>query len=539
MSFTRPAVKWLPAGFLREITNMGKTGETEQLRSIDREIQLLVHTAALLQWDQETGMPSEAIGERSEQIALLEGFVHDRLAGRELSGLIREKLARYGVERAGQLRVDEEVCDENDPGCEEKALLRVLGRANERAVKIPRRLVTEMAQTFSRAQAAWIEAREKDDFSHFQPHLERIVSLVREKAEALGYSEQIYDALLDEFEPGMLTRQVKPVFDILQQKLAALTSRILEIQKADDHFRYRDYSRDKQREFGLKVLRDMGYEFERGRLDISAHPFTTSLGGSDIRITTHYKTDDLINALFGTIHEGGHALYELGIDPRYHQSSLGEGTSLGIHESQSRTWENIIGRSPSLWKHYFPILKDEYFPENLSDVSLTDFIRGINKVEPSLIRINADEVTYSLHIILRFNLELALVNGDLQVEGLPEAWNEGMKELLGIVPPGNADGILQDVHWSMGAIGYFPTYALGNLYGAQFFQSLRSAIPDVYERMAEGHLQPIREWQREHIHRHGSVYTAEELCRRVCGEDLNPDAFILYLEDKFKKLYDM
>ena len=501
-----------------------------KLRTIDREIQLLTHTAALLQWDQETGMPPKAIMERSEQIALIEGLVHDRMTAPEVGDMLREA----GFSSSGGIQIDGDDDKQIDRG-----FLRAFGRVYERAVKTPRRLVTEMARTVSQAQAAWVEARKRDDFSHFEPHLTRIIALVSEKAEAIGYPEQPYDALLDEFEPGMLTSQVKPVFETLRLQLTKLVEKIVSLQTADDAFRYRTYPEELQKQFSLRVLREMGYDFERGRLDESAHPFTTSLGRDDIRVTTHYQEEDLLSALFSTIHEGGHALYEMGIDPKYHDSSLGEGTSLGVHESQSRTWENLIGRHPRFWRYYFPILKKEYFPDQLTDVDELSFIRGINKVEPSLIRIYADEVTYSLHIILRFELELALISGDLQVGDLPGVWNEMMQKLLKCTPPTNAKGVLQDVHWSMGAIGYFPTYALGNLYGAQFLNTIRTQMPDMDDRLARGELGAIREWQHEHIHRHGSLFTAPELCRRITGEELKPDHFITYLEEKFRVLYDV
>lgn len=499
----------------------------KKLHEIDREIQLLTHSVALLQWDQETGMPSKAIKERSEQLALLEGMIHDRLTNPS----VKKNLDAVGFRESGDVKVDVDAEDFH-----EKAFLRAFGRNWEQASKIPRRLVTEFAKATSQAQAAWIEARKENSFAKFQPHLQKILDLTREKAEALGYQEQIYDALLDQFEPGMPTSEVSRVFGELQTKLTPLVQRITSAQKGDDSFRRRNYPKDPQREFSLRVLEDMGYEFDRGRLNESAHPFTTSLGGDDIRVTTRYNEKDLFNALFGTIHEGGHALYELGINPEFHGSVLGEGTSLGVHESQSRTWENIIGRSVEYWKHYFPILQKEYFPEQLGDMDFESFILGVNKVQPSLIRINADEVTYSLHVILRFELELALVNGDLQVADLPAAWNEGMERLLGITPDKDANGVLQDVHWSMGAIGYFPTYALGNLFGAQFFNTLRQEMPDVDERISKGDLSSVREWQRENIHHYGSALTASELCLKVNGEPLNPKYFIEYLEKKFGDL---
>ncbi|MCF7948225.1 MAG: carboxypeptidase M32 [Spirochaetia bacterium] len=515
----------------------------EKLQQIDKEIILLEHTSALLQWDQETGMPAMAIEERSDQIALMQGLAHDRMTGAEVGELLEQARSEAGgagaetVSGDGQATGAEDAAlpPEDDPRFFSSAFLRLFGRHYEREVKIPRRLVTELAQTTSRAQAAWIEARRADDFSLFQPHLEKIVALTLEKAEALGYPEQPYDALLDEFEPGMRSSQVEEVFADLKTELAPLVKRITEAQKVDDSFRRRGYPSAGQREFSLKVLRDMGYDFDRGRLDESAHPFTTSLGGNDIRVTTRFHEDDLFSAIFGTIHEGGHGLYELGIDPAYHGSSLGEGTSLGIHESQSRTWENLIGRSLPFWQHHFPDLQ-RIFPDQLENIDAEGFGRAVNRVQPSLIRIEADEVTYSLHVILRFELELALINRKLEVKDLPQAWNDRMEQLLGIRPPSDADGVLQDVHWSMGAIGYFPTYALGNLFGAQFFNRMQQDLPDVDKRIGAGDLLSIRRWQQEHIHRHGAVYTAPELVRRVTGEALNPRHFIDYLERKFSRL---
>jgi carboxypeptidase Taq len=508
----------------------------EQLQQIDKEITLLEHTSALLQWDQETGMPDMAIEERSDQIALMQGLVHDRLASAEVGELLeaaRREIGSRGGAAAGEAAAA--LPEEEDPQFFQQAFLRVVGRNYERAVKIPRRLVTDIAQTASRAQAAWIKAREADDFTLFQPHLEKSVDLTLEKAEALGYPEQPYDALLDEFEPGMLASEVEAVFANLKAELTPLVQRITHAQNVDDSVRGRGYPTEGQRQFSLHLLQQMGYDFERGRLDESAHPFTTSLGGNDVRVTTRYHEKDLFSAIFGTIHEGGHGLYELGVDPAYHGSCLGEGTSLGIHESQSRTWENLIGRSMPFWSHFFPELQRIY-PDQLSDYDADSFGRAVNRVRPSLIRIEADEVTYSLHIILRFELELALVNKRLAVKDLPEAWNEMMEQLLGIRPPSDADGVLQDVHWSMGAIGYFPTYALGNLYGAQFLHRMQQDIPDLDTRIEAGDLMSIRRWQQEHIHRHGSVYTAAELIRQVSGEALNPRFFIEYLERKFSRL---
>jgi carboxypeptidase Taq len=368
--------------------------------------------------------------------------------------------------------------------------------------------------------------------------LEELVQLNIEKAERYGYEEHIYDALLDQFEPFMKTREVERVFDGLRDSLVDLVRRISEAPQVDDVFLHHSYPAERQELLGNEFLNALGYEFNRGRLDVSAHPFTTTLGPNDVRITTRYHEDLFASAVFSTIHEAGHALYELGVDPKYHNTLLATGTSLGIHESQSRLWENMVGRSREFWSHWFPRVK-ELFPEQLSGVEKEQFYRAINRVEPSLIRIEADEVTYSLHVILRFQLEVKLMTGELEVKDLPEAWNTTMEELLGITPPSDAKGVLQDVHWSMGAIGYFPTYALGNLYGAQFLRTMLREIPDVYDKVAAGEFAPILSWLRERIHCHGAAKTPKELITEVTGEELDPEYFVRYLESKYGEIYGL
>jgi carboxypeptidase Taq len=364
------------------------------------------------------------------------------------------------------------------------------------------------------------------------------LELNTEKAEAIGYAEHPYDALLDEFEPWMSTATVSTVFADLREKLVPLVEQITARQEEDESFLNATFPVEKQKQFGRTVLETMGYDFNRGRLDVSVHPFTTAVGADDVRITTRYNPQYFRTGLFGTIHEAGHALYEMGIDPSYKQSILGEGTSLGVHESQSRMWENMIGRSIPFWRYFYPRLR-ELFPKQLSEVQLSAFVRAVNRVRPSFIRIEADEVTYSLHIILRFELEQALLTGDLAVDDLPEAWNDGMERLLGIRPQHNSEGVLQDIHWAMGAIGYFPTYALGNLYAAQFYRAMAADMPDIEQRMARGDLASIRDWLGARIHRPGSSKTAGELLQEVTGEDLNPEYFTSYLEEKFRLLDEL
>jgi carboxypeptidase Taq len=499
----------------------------EQLHEIDREICLLNHTGALLSWDRETMMPRQGNDERARQLELLEGLVHDRLTAAR-TGELLEAAGSTGENPLGGEQLPEE----------ERAFLRAFRREYDRAVKLPKRLVTDFAREVSISQQVWADAREKDDFESFSPSLERLLRLNREKAEALGYEEHPYDPLLDEFEPWMTTRTVSSVFADLREKLVPMAERITEQQTGDDAFLNQTFPVERQERFGRMVLDAMGYDFSRGRLDVSTHPFTTAVGGDDVRITTRYNPDYFRSSIFGTIHEAGHALYEMGTDPRFKGTILGGGTSLGIHESQSRMWENMIGRSISFWRHFYPQLR-ETFPEQLEEVQLSDFLKAVNTVRPSLIRIEADEVTYSLHIILRFELEQALITGDLAVQDLPGAWNDGMERLLGIRPGTDAEGVLQDIHWAMGAVGYFPTYALGNLYAAQFYRAMERQLGDVEGRIARGDLASIREWLGEHIHRPGASQTASELVRKVAGEELDPDYFISYLDAKFDRLEEV
>lgn len=498
-----------------------------RLRELDKEMKLLAHTVALLGWDQETYMPAKALEERSEQLSLLSGILHERITSPEIGELL-SGLGATGEHPRG---------DASLPALD-RAHLRFIYRYYKRETKLPKRLVLELSKTTSIAQANWVEARKTSDFSRFSPHLKKLLALVKEKAECFGYEDHPYDALLDEYEPEMKTATVSKVFSRLQEWLTPFVEQIQGKPQVDDSFLHREFPAAKQELFGKRVITDMGYDFQRGRLDVSAHPFTTTLGIDDVRLTTRYNERFFNTALFGTIHEAGHGLYELGFSEEIRGTSLADGTSLGIHESQSRMWENMIGRSFAFWKHYFPIARD-IFSESLGDVDVMQFCRAINKVEPSFIRIEADEVTYSLHIILRFNLEKRLTEGSLEVDDLPEAWRQESKKLLGIVPAQDDEGVLQDIHWSMGSIGYFPTYALGNLYGAQFFSAMKRAIPDVERSIEQGDFGTMLAWLRENIHRHGSVFTPEELVRRVTGEELNPDHFIRYVEDKFRPIYGL
>ncbi len=497
----------------------------KRLRAADREIILLEHTSAILSWDQETFMPHRAIDERSAQLSLLQGLIHRRVTDSANEALF--EAAGCSAENA-EGREDLDAAD--------RAFLRQAYRRYRRATRLSQELVERFAAAASRGQAVWAAARAADDFAAFAPQLSELVELQLEIAERIGYIDEPYDALLDQYEPFTLTSDIDRAFGELRRELVPLVEAIGSAPQLDDSVLRRDFPAEQQAAFGDKVMRALGYELDRGRLDVSAHPFATTLGAHDVRITTRYNRNFFSSAVFGTIHEVGHALYELGVAEEYHLSVLGEGTSLGIHESQSRMWENMIGRSRHFWEHFYPILL-EHFPQSLADIDREAFYRAINRVEPSLIRVEADEVTYGLHVILRFELERALLNRECTVAQLPEAWRERSRELLGVVPERDAEGVLQDIHWSMGGMGYFPTYALGNLYAAQFMETISRDLPTLWDDVRRGEFSLLLDWLRRNIHIHGRARSARELCVDITGSELQAAPFIRYLKQKYGDLY--
>ena len=491
-----------------------------------RVITQLRSVAAVLSWDQETYMPTNSAQARADQIALIMSMSHARF----ISPDFRRSLDTLVDLPTGKV-------SEDNLTPEEVRLLEMTWRDWRRATALPVEFVGELARLTAEAQHIWEKARRRNDFGLLAPLLEKIISMKRDEADYLGYDEVPYDALLDGYEPGMTTEKLQVLFDALRPALVDLVARI---QATDFPARHdilaRDYDETIQREFGMDILRDMGYDLTRGRQDHSAHPFTTNFHPSDVRITTRLRRDDLTISLFGTLHEGGHALYEQALDEDYFGTPLCEPVSLGIHESQSRLWENYVGRGRPFWKCYYPRLQ-ERFPGQLKDVSLQDFYAAINAVVPSTIRTEADEVTYNLHIMLRFELEQALINDNVAVDDLPARWNEGLEEYLGIRPENDAEGVLQDIHWSMGAIGYFPTYALGNLYGLQFYEAAKGQIAQLEDKIAGGDLETLRVWLRENIHQVGRAKTADELVRELTGGPLSAEPFIHYLKQKYGELY--
>lgn len=507
---------------------MNSSETLEQLNHKLREIHHLKDAAALLSWDQETYMPAGGGEARADQIATLQTLAHKGLTSPEIEDLLTTWIDPETGEGHSQYALLD---------ARTQALLRETWRDFNRARKLPSSFVNRLERECSLAQQAWTEAKGKNDFATFFPHLRTIVSLKHEETQHVGYSESPYNALLDTYEPGLTVTQIKPLFSRMREKLVPLLDNIRQAPiQPNDALLHQPFDPDKQMTFCRMVLTRMGYDFQKGRLDLSAHPFTTSFHPTDVRVTTRVFEKDLPSCLFSCIHEGGHGLYEQGLPSDDHGTPLGEPISLGMHESQSRLWENCVGRSLSFWSYFFPHLQ-QTFPKQLSHTSLEEFYRAINTVKPSFIRAEADEVTYNLHIMLRFEIELDLLERRIEVEDLPTCWNEKMKDYLGIVPDRNSDGVLQDVHWSLGAFGYFPTYTLGNLYAAMLYDQANVDLPDFQSRIAAGELTALKNWLQAKVHRWGRQFTSEELIHQITGQSLNAEPFLQYVEEKIKTVY--
>jgi carboxypeptidase Taq len=409
-------------------------------------------------------------------------------------------------------------------------------RSFDKSTRLPAELVAETAKATSNGHQVWVQARQAADWSMFVPVVEHLLDLSRQRADYYGYEERMYDALLDIYEPQMKTAQVESVFDALRPALVELVEACAEAEPVDDSVLRRDYDPEKQKEFGEFIVARMGYDFTRGRQDKAVHPFCTSFNRNDVRITTRFDRNWLPCALMGTIHECGHALYEQGFDPKDDGTPLSDACGLGVHESQSRLWENIVGRSRGFWQVYFPELQ-KYFPDALGDVEVETFYRALNKVTPSLIRVEADEVTYCLHIMLRFELEKGLVDGSIPVKDIPEAWNSKMQDYLGITPPDDSQGCLQDVHWSGASFGYFPTYALGTILSAQLFDKAQQDNPAITDDLSNGEFGSLLGWLREKVHYPGARWFPAELVERACGEPAQSHSYNNYLNTKFRDVY--
>ena len=479
---------------------------------------------SVLHWDMETKMPDGGAEARGDVLASISRLSHEIFTSDETGELLE--------------RAADEVA-ESEYESDAASMVRVAQQDYEDATKLPSDFVEAFSKATTDAHHSWVKARAEDDFSIFADDLKRIVELSRERAEYLGYDENPYDALLQQYERSMTTEQVKGLFDGHKQQLVDLVASISEVQdRVDDSVLHQTYPIDAQREFGLMIAEAIGYDFNRGRLDESVHPFSTSFSKTDSRITTRYDENWLNPALFGTMHECGHSMYEQGVADALDGTILGSGTSLSVHESQSRTWENLVGRSLGFWQWAFPKLKDQ-FPEQIGDTDVMSFYRAINKVAPSYIRVEADEATYNLHIMLRFEIEQAIIKGEIDIDDIPDAWNSMFGDFLGLTPQSDAQGCLQDIHWSMGGFGYFSTYALGNLLSVQYYNQAVADVPSIPDDIAGGKFDTLLTWENENIHQHGRKFDTNELTQRVTGQDISSQPYIEYLTRKFGEIYNL
>ncbi len=473
-----------------------------------------------LQWDQETLMPAGAIKERSERLAGFDSLQHRILT----SESTRELIARIRT-RLGEFDDDE------------RPVLSEFIRRFDDKVKLPETLVAETARAQSYAGEAWKKARAANSFASFAPHLQKLLDLKIEAAECYGYEEHRLDALINLYERGLTVAQIKPVFSRLKEHFPRLLAKVQSFPSRPDNTMLRQpYDKDTQLQHAQAVIRDLGFNFDRGRVDLSAHPFCTHFAHSDVRLTTRIDANDARTCMYSLMHEAGHGMYEQGIDERLFRTLASGGTSMGIHESQSLFWEDIIGRSREFWHWAFPRFQ-EYFPGQTAGSSAEDIYRAVNTIEPSLIRIDADELTYHMHIILRFEMEVEMISRQLDVDDVPAMWNAKMEEYLGVKPDADANGCLQDVHWSFGGFGYFPTYSLGKLYAAMMWNQIQIDIPPVRDHIREGKFAPILAWLREKVHRYGRTRNSSQIINDICGRDLSEADFVSYIDARIDDVY--
>ena len=496
----------------------------DELLTLTHRAALLESTGAVLGWDRETSMPVNGAEHRANQLSLLSGIAHQTATNPRIGELLD------GLH-------DSELTDAADS--DSSVNIREIRRRYDRQRKLPQRLVEETARVTAMAQHHWADARKDSDYPQFAPWLEQVIELKREEAAAIGFSEhgEAYDALLDEYEPECRSAEVAAVFGHLRDKLVPLLESIQGSERQPDvSILHRHFPEDRQEQFGRMAASKIGFNFDSGRLDIAAHPFCSGFGPGDCRLTTRYDENYFSGSFFGTLHEAGHGLYEQGLSTDAWGTPLGSSVSLGIHESQSRLWENIVGRSRPFWQHFFP-LAQKIYRESLASSSLDDFLFAINAVKPSFIRVEADEVTYNLHIMLRFDIERDLISGNLTVNDLPSAWNDRFTNDFGITPESDSDGCLQDVHWSAGLFGYFPTYALGNMYAAQFYAAAKEQLGNLDAQFEKGEFEPLLTWLRQHIHQQGQRFPAGRLVEVVTGKSLSDEPLMDYLDKRFLPLY--
>lgn len=489
----------------------------QKLKQKLSEIADIHYTMALMSWDQEIYMPENGAARRGQQIATLAGIAHEKSTSTEM-GEILEALSK-----------------DSQLSHAEKRNVELTLKNYTKAKKFTTAFVENKSRTISEAFNNWQKAKEAKDFNLFQPYLEKIVAITREECELLGYEGHPYNALIDQYEPDMTVAELDALFEDVKAKLKPLLASLKDRAKADDSFLLQQFPKQEQLNFGEALLAKLGYDFKSGRQDLSSHPFCTSFNALDVRVTTRVDEKDLANSVWSTIHECGHALYEQGLPDADYGLPTSEAISLGIHESQSRFWENCIGRSSEFIDGFGPLFK-AHFPNQLGAVSNESFYKGINKVEPSLIRTEADELTYHFHVMIRYEIEKDIVSGKLAVKDVKRVWNEKYKEYLGIDVPHDGVGVLQDVHWSHGGIGYFPTYSLGSFYAAQWWSCIQRDIPNAKELISKGETKEILQWLRTHVHQYGKLYSAEDLCKRISGEKLNFNYFMEYAQNKYSQI---
>jgi carboxypeptidase Taq len=495
----------------------------QKFRDHVKRMKNLEEAINLIFWDLRTGCPKKGVEQRAEVVGMLSGDLFKLSTSEEMGRFLEELSAKEALELL-------------DPITRASVLERK--KEYERSKKIPADKYQAYVTLTSKSEFAWQEARKNNDFDSFSPYLEQIVETLNEFVEYWGYEENKYDALVEQYEPEMTVAQLDALFGPLRERTVELVKRIGAKPQVERGFLNQNFSLEKQKEFSHFILGQLGYDFDAGRLDPSAHPFMIGLNPGDVRVTTRYYPHGLQMALFATIHECGHALYEQNVSSDLIGTFLATGASMGLHESQSRFWENVIGRSKEFWVRYFDDLK-RHFPGQFDDVSVEAFYKAVNLVEPSLIRVEADELTYNLHIMIRYEIEKDLINGKIKVKDLPEVWEAKFEEYLGIKPDNHADGVLQDIHWTSGSFGYFPTYTLGNIYAAQLEAAMRKDLPDYREQVKRGEFRDILGWMIDKVHRHGKTLTPREIMKAATGEEINAEHLIRYLEEKYKLVYDL
>ncbi len=489
----------------------------DQLKERLYEVNALNAASALMDWDQQCYMPRGAAEARAEQGAVLSKMAHEIFVSDETQAIL---------EKAGS---------EVDPSSEEGALVRVVKRDMDQRTKLPVELVTELSRHGAIGHEVWVEARAESDYSKFQPILEKTVDLTRQVADCLGYTEHPYDPVTDQFEEGATKKYWEDMFDTIRQPLVDLVAEIkASPDQPDDSFLTGTFPEEDQRAFSMRLLEAIGFDLTRGRLDTAPHPFCTNFSVNDVRLTTRFK-DYLPSAIFGTLHEAGHGMYEQNSPQGWDRTPLAGGVSLGWHESQSRTWENLIGRSKAFWQFFYADLQ-KTFP-GLANKDLETFYRAVNKSEPSLIRVEADEVTYNLHIMVRFEMETGMLDGSIPVKDVPAVWNQKYEEYLGITPPDDARGCLQDVHWSGGLLGYFPTYSMGNILSYQVWNAMAQDLGDLHDLMSAGNFQPILDWLVAKVYSQGNRHLPQDLIRQVCGTGLDATPYITAISEKYREIY--